>query len=241
MSGSVAYSTPAGGTAETGTFPGCAGATQTELQADPDCLVLEVRDVQAVPKARYAVNQYGTFTLRDALTGNSLKFSSTVDSVFDVVVLNHPTGRVCLVGDAGAVSLYRTGTFNPVDITAFAAAGAAANTRAWGTRLNVFCRLRPPWQSIGRPTGDEMGMDPHTHDQRSRPRRNRHLRQLRHLEAQRRQQRLLTFYPAGTFLFGTHARLTRRCLIGCEPAGYRHRSSMGFYDYSIPMQSRHSQ
>ncbi len=46
-----------------------------------------------------------------------LQFSSTIDSVYDVAVKNHPTGRVCVVGDAGAISLYRTGTFNPVDIT----------------------------------------------------------------------------------------------------------------------------
>ena len=59
------------------------------------------------------------------------------------MVARQPSGLSCVVGDGGAVSLYRTGNTTPVNITAVAAAGAASGTRAWGTRLNVFCRARP--------------------------------------------------------------------------------------------------
>ncbi|MFO7324177.1 MAG: hypothetical protein DIU62_000545 [Pseudomonadota bacterium] len=231
ISGSVAYSAPPGGGTEAGTFPGCDGATLAERMEDPDCLVLEIRDVQAVPKARYAVDGYGLFTFSDE-NGDPLYFSSTVDAIYDVVVVNHPTGRTCVVGDGGAVSLYRTGTFNPVDITEKAALGAAPNTRAWGTRLNVFCRARPtPEKTLAgtyRPTKwvyTKPGSDPLTvtYDNYDTTKHNSGSSDM------------LTFFDDGTFLFGTHARVTRAMPEpGVSPTGYSAQVEHGFYDYEDP-------
>jgi hypothetical protein len=233
ISGSVASSVPPGGTAETGAFPGCSGASQQELLADPDCLVLEVRDVQSNVKARSAVNQYGGFTFTDATTGGPVQFSSTINSVYDVAVANHPPGRVCVVGDGGAVSLYRTGTFNPVNITSVAVAGAAANTRAWGTRLNVFCRVRPPANKtlVGtyRPTKwvwtpSTPGATPMTvtYDNYDISKHNAGSSDM------------LTFFSDGTFLFGTHAQVTQALPDGTGGAGYSVQVEHGFYDYVDP-------
>jgi len=218
MSGSVAYSARPGETAETGAIPGG--------------LLLEVRDTQAKVKASYEVTDYGNFTLRDG-SGNPIQFSSTVDSIYDVAVKRHPTGRVCVVGDAGAVSLYRTGTFNPVDITPVAAAGAAANTRAWGTRLNVFCRTLPTaaqklagsyratkWVWTASSTATPMTV---TYDNYDISKHNAGSSDI------------ITFFEDGTFLFGTHARLTQALPeAGVSPAGYSAQVEHGFYTYTDP-------
>lgn len=233
MQGSVAYSSPPGGTPETGVFAGCDGATQAERREDPDCLVIEVRDVQARPQATYAVDQYGVFTISDATTGAPVRFSSTVDSIYDVVVTNHPTGRVCIVGDAGAVSLYRTGTFNPVNITPVAANGVTSSTKAWGTRLNIFCRIRPApdqtltgtyrptrWVWTASPSSDPITV---TYDNYDISKHNSGSSDM------------LTFFEDGTFLFGTHARVTRALPEpGVNPAGYSAQVEHGFYDYADP-------
>jgi hypothetical protein len=233
ISGSVAYNAPPGGTAEAGAFAGCDGSTQEQRQADPDCLVLEVRDVQAKVKATYAVNQYGMFTFSDATTGDPLQFSSTIHSIYDVAVKNHPAGRVCVVGDAGAVSLYRTGTFNPVNITAVAVAGAAANTRAWGTRLNVFCRTRPAaaqtlsgtyrvtkWVWTATPTSTPVTV---TYDNYDITKHNAGSSDM------------LTFFDDGTFLIGTHAYLFEALPeAGVTAANYSAQVEHGFYDYTDP-------
>src|SRR5690606_22165498 len=192
---------------------------------------------QARVKARYAVNQYGTFTFSDA-AGSPLQFSSTADSIYDVVVTNHPAGRVCVVGDGGAVSLYRTGTFNPVDISPVAAAGAANNTRAWGTRLNVFCRERPaaqqalagtyrptkwvwtpaPTTAVPNPTPLTVTYDNYDISKHSAG-----------------SSDMLTFFADGTFLFGTHARLTHALPeAGVSGANYSVQVEHGFYDYDDP-------
>jgi hypothetical protein len=230
ISGSLAYNAPPGGTTETGTFAGCTG-TQAQQQADPDCLVLEIRDVQAKVKATYAVSQYGNFTFSDATTGNPLKFSSTIDSVYDVAVKNHPTGRVCLVGDAGAISLYRTGTFNPVDITSTGSLGSGVtNARAWGTRLNVFCRVRPVSAPIVsgtyRPTkwvwtAATAGSLPLTvtYDNYDITKHNAGSSDM------------LTLFDDGTFLFGTHAQVTQSLPDGTGGAGYSAQVEHGYYDY----------
>lgn len=234
VTGSLAYNPPPGGTAETGAFAGCTG-TQQQQQSDPDCLVLEIRDVQAKVKATYAVGQYGTFTFSDATTGSPLQFSSTVDSVYDIVVKNHPTGRICLVGDAGAASLYRTGTFNPVDITPTALAVGSGTTaaRAWGTRLNVFCRIRPTTaQTLSgtyRPTkwvwtAAAAGSTPLTvtYDNYDITKHNAGSSDM------------MTFFDDGTFLFGTHAQVTQALPDGTGGAGYSAGVEHGFYDYVDP-------
>jgi hypothetical protein len=232
ISGSLAYNAPPGGTPETGALAGCDGATQAERLQDPDCLVLEVRDTQARPLATYAVNEYGLFTLSDD-AGDPIYFSSTDQSVYDVVVTNHPTGRVCVVGDGGAVSLYRTGTFNPRDITEVAAPGASATTRAWGSRLNVFCRARPApqaalsgtyrptkWVWTATPSSDPVTV---TYDNYDLTKHNAGSSDM------------LTFFEDGTFLFGTHARVTRALPeAGVSPAGYSAQVEHGFYDYVDP-------
>src|SRR5690606_31952871 len=100
ISGSVAYSSPPGGASETGAIPGG--------------LLLEVRDTKGVVKATQEVDAYGTFMFGGTTTPTL--FSSNVNSVYDIAVARHPTGRVCVVGDGGAASLYRTGTSNPVNI-----------------------------------------------------------------------------------------------------------------------------
>jgi len=130
MSGSVAYNPPPGGATEAGAIPGG--------------LLLEVRDTQGNVKTSYEVTAYGAFTVGGA---TPVLFASNVAAVFDVVVARQPTGRTCVVGDGGGVSLYRTGSINPTNITDTAPVatlpGAVPGTRAWGSRLNVFCRALP--------------------------------------------------------------------------------------------------
>src|SRR5690606_2553223 len=107
----------------------------------PGGLLLEVRDTQGVVKATQEVDAYGNFTFGGTVTPTL--FSSNINSVYDIAVARHPAGRACVVGDGGAASLYRTGTSNPVNITPVAAVGATSSSRAWGSRLNVFCRALP--------------------------------------------------------------------------------------------------
>jgi len=223
ISGSVAYSARPGETAETGAIPGG--------------LLLEVRDTQARVKASYEVDQYGNFTFLDA-SGNPAQFSSTIDSIYDVAVKRHPTGRTCVVGDAGAVSLYRTGTFNPVNITHEAQPGAAANTRAWGTRLNVFCRTLPtaaqtlagtyrPTKWVWTPAPTTAVPEPApmtvTYDNYDITKHNAGSSDM------------LTFFEDGTFLFGTHARLFEALPeAGVAAANYSAQVEHGFYYYTDP-------
>jgi hypothetical protein len=215
MSGSVAYSAPPGGSAETGVIPGG--------------LLLEVRDTQARVKASYEVTSYGAFTIGG--TANPTLFSSNINSIYDIVVARQPTNRICVVGDGGAASLYRTGTNNPTDITATAAAGVAANTRAWGSRLNVFCRARPAsgrelsgvyrlTSSTYTPTA---GATPVTVEYKN------YDWTLQNLGS----SNMLTFFDDGTFLYGTHANG-----FGSLPEGaailastYSVQVEHGFYDY----------
>jgi hypothetical protein len=132
MRGSVEYNAPPGGIAETGALPGG--------------LLLEVRDTQGNVRASHEVSEYGIFTVGGE--ANPTLFSSNVSAVYDVVVARQPEGRACVVGDGGAVSFYRSGTFNPSNVEPLAQPGAAPNTRAWGTRLNIFCRALPAAERV---------------------------------------------------------------------------------------------
>lgn len=216
ISGSVAYSTPHGGSAETGVIPGG--------------LLLEVRDVQAKVKASYEVGAYGNFTIGG--TTNPTLFSSNIDSVYDIVVARQPTDRICVVGDGGAASLYRTGTNNPTDIKPIADPGAAAATRAWGSRLNVFCRARPAaarvltgtyrlTSSTWHPLSTSASTDPVTvtYDNYDWTKQNIG------------SSNMLTFFDDGTFLYGTHANGWGNLEAGVPAVNYSVQVEHGFYDY----------
>jgi hypothetical protein len=225
MSGSVAYSVPPGGTTETGAIPGG--------------MLLEVRDAQAKVKASYTVTDYGDFTIGG--TTNPTLFSSNINSIYDIVVARQPNGRICVVGDGGGTSLYRTGTNNPTDITKTAAAGAVANTRAWGSRLNVFCRTKPvagrelsgvyrltsssytPAQVLAT-TANPNPPAPVT----STVTYNAYDWTQQNLGS----SNMLTFFDDGTFLYGTHGSGFGNLLEAGVTAGvYSVQVEHGFYDY----------
>jgi hypothetical protein len=220
MSGSVAYSTPVGGTAQTGTIPGG--------------LLLEVRDVQSNVKTSHEVTAYGNFTVGGA---TPILFTSNANAVYDVAVARQPTGLSCVVGDGGAVSFYRTGTNNPTNITEIAAPGTTAtNTRAWGSRLNVFCRALPvagrrltgtyrltssTWKAAGA-TAVPITVPYSAYDS---------------TRQNLGSSNMLTFFSDGTFLYGTHGYIAGSLPAGAFPDPaitaqlYSVQVEHGFYDY----------
>lgn len=218
MSGSVAYSVPPGGTTETGAIPGG--------------LLLEVRDTQGNVKTSYEVSSYGAFTMGGTVTPTL--FSSNINAVFDVVVARQPVGRTCVVGDGGAVSYYRTGTINPTNVTATAFAGAAAGTRAWGTRLNVFCRALP---AAGRELAGTYRLTSSTWKAAATSSGNPAPVTVRYDNYDWTVQNLgssnmLTFFDDGTFLYGTHAYIAGNLPEPGLPASpYATQVEHGFYDY----------
>jgi hypothetical protein len=218
MTGSVAHSTPVGGVAETGAIPGG--------------LLLEVRDVQANVKASHEVTDYGAFTIGG--TTNPTLFLSNVNAIYDVVVARQPTGRTCVVGDGGAVSLYRTGATIPVAITATAAAGAVANTRAWGSRLNVFCRALP---ATGRALSGTYRLTSSTWKAAATTAVPNPVPQTAVFNnydwtAQNMgSSDMLTFFPDGTFLYGSHGYNSGLLPDFSNAAPYWVQVEHGFYDY----------
>lgn len=218
MSGSVAYNAPPGGTVATGAIPGG--------------LLLEVRDLQSNVKATHEVSTYGNFTVGGTTTPTL--FSSNVTSTYDIVVARQPTGHTCVVGDGGAVSLYRTGSNNPVNITATAAPGTAGGTRAWGSRLNVFCRALPAtgreltgtyrltsstWTPV--PTTAVPDPAPITVEYNNYDWTDQNLGS----------SNMLTFFADGTFLYGTHAYTSGVLPDFTNAAPYSVQVEHGFYDY----------
>jgi hypothetical protein len=142
ISGALSYSRPPGVTADP--VLGAGGVT------------LELRNVRGEVKATQNITAYGGFSFGG--TATPTQFSSTTDSVYDVVVASHPAGQYCVVGDGGAASLYvvpvvaptATSVLNPSNITATGTTAPGAVTPAGGvtplipgTRLTVFCRNRP--------------------------------------------------------------------------------------------------
>jgi hypothetical protein len=218
MAGSVAYSTPPGGTGETGALPGG--------------MLLEVRDLQSNVKATHEVSAYGSFTIGG--TANPTLFSSNVNAIYDIVVARQPTGRTCVVGDGGAASFYRTGSINPTNVTATAAAGAAAGTRAWGSRLNVFCRALPvagraltgtyrlsssTWlaaPSTANPNPSPIEVDFNNYDW---------------TDQNLGSSNMMTFFANGTFLYGTHGYISGTLPDLSNAAPYSVQVEHGFYDY----------
>lgn len=217
MTGSVAYNPVPGGSAASGAIPGG--------------LLLEVRDTQARVKATHEVSEYGQFTI-GGIDQPEL-FSSNVEAIFDVVVARHPVGHACVVGDGGAVSFYRTGTFNPVNVTPVAAP-AAGNARAWGTRLNVFCRALPAaghelagtyrlTSSTWRPAPTAGNPDPAPLTARF----DNYDWTTQNLGS----SNMLTFFSDGTFLYGTHAYIAGTMPDFQSAAPYSVQVEHGFYDY----------
>lgn len=222
MSGSVAYSAPPGGTPETGAIPGG--------------LLLEVRDMQGVVKATQEVDQYGNFTVGG--TTSPQLFPSNVKSVYDIVVARQPVGRTCVVGDGGAASFYRTGTINPTNITPVAAAavvppGSPAG-RAWGSRLNVFCRTVPAsanvltgtyrltsstWKAAAPTPGNSPAPITAVFDGYDWTVQNVG------------SSNMMTFFADGTFLYGTHAYISGSLPDNTNAAPYSTQVEHGFYDY----------
>lgn len=225
MSGSVAYNAPPGGSTETGVIPGG--------------LLLEVRDLQSNVKASYEVTSYGNFTIGGTTT--PALFLSNVESNFDIVVARQPTGRTCVVGDGGAVSLYRTGATTPVDVGATAlqvatlnGQGATTTTRAWGSRLNVFCRALPAsgrildgtyrlssstWRAApttANPTPPSQTVTFNNYDWT-----------VQNLGS----SNMLTFFEDGTFLYGTHGYISGTLPDFSNAAPYSVQVEHGFYDY----------
>jgi hypothetical protein len=218
MSGTVAYNPPPGSATETGAIPGG--------------LLLEVRDTQANVKTSYEVTSYGAFTVGG--TATPTLFTSNVAAVYDVVVARQPTGRSCVVGDGGAVSLYRTGSINPASITDTGVAGAVAGSRAWGSRLNVFCRALPaagreltgtyrlssstwkPAPSTANPSPVAITATFNNYDWT-----------VQNLGS----SNMLTFFPNGTFLYGTHGYIAGSLPDLTNAAPYSVQVEHGFYDY----------
>jgi hypothetical protein len=227
MSGSVAYSAPVGGTGETGAIPGG--------------LLLEVRDLQTNVKASYEVTNYGGFTISDA-NGPTL-FSSNINAIYDVAVKRHPTGRTCVVGDGGAVSFYRTGAVNPINVTDTAALASlpgttTPGTRAWGSRLNVFCRLLPA-------AGNRLSGTYRLTNSTWRPAPTTAVPNPVSVTVPYRlydwttqnlgSSNMMAFFADGTFLYGTHAYISG-VLPGAAPDGgnaapYSTQVEHGFYAY----------
>lgn len=218
MSGSVAYSTPIGGTAPTGAIPGG--------------LLLEVRDTQSNVKTSHEVTSYGNFTMGG--TTNPTLFTSNVNSVWDVAVARQPTGMTCVVGDGGAVSLYRSGINNPTNITEIAATGSAAGTRAWGSRLNVFCRALP---ASGRALAGTYRLSSSTWKAAATTAvpnpapvtipYNAYDWTRQNLGS----SNMLTFFSDGTFLYGTHAYISGTLPDFIAAQLYSVQVEHGFYDY----------
>ncbi|HWL63552.1 MAG TPA: hypothetical protein VNQ32_12185 [Steroidobacteraceae bacterium] len=218
MSGSVAYSTPPGGSPETGAIPGG--------------LLLEVRDTQGNVKTSYEVSDYGAFTVGG--TATPTLFSSNINAVYDIAVARQPTGRSCVVGDGGAVSFYRTGTINPTNVTATAAPGFAAGTRAWGTRLNVFCRALP---TAGNELAGTYRLTSSTWKAAAVSGVNPPPITVKYDNYDWTTQNLgssnmLTFFDDGTFLYGTHAYIAGSLPDPFLPASpYATQVEHGFYNY----------
>jgi hypothetical protein len=219
LTGSVVYNAPPGGAAETGTIPGG--------------LALEVRDMQENVKTSYEVSAYGNFTVGGTVT--PVRFPSNVNSNFDVVVTRQPTDRTCVVGDGGAVSLYRTGSTTPANVTPTGVAGAVAGTRAWGSRLNVVCRMRPAtgrelagtyrlssstWKAA--PTTANPNPQPITAPY------NNYDWTVQNMGS----SNMLTFFADGTFLYGTHAYIAGTLPDGLAAAPWSVQVEHGFYDYN---------
>src|SRR5690606_11893449 len=166
---------------------------------------LEVRDTQGNVKATHEVTEYGTFMVGG--TANPTLFSSNVNAIYDVAVARQPEGRACVVGDGGAVSFYRSGTNNPANVDVTASAGAAGGTRAWGTRLNVFCRALPAagntlsgtyrlTSSTWTPAPTSTNPDPAPITAKY----DNYDWTVQNLGS----SNMLTFFEDGTFLYGTH-------------------------------------
>jgi hypothetical protein len=189
--------------------------------------------VQSNVKASYEVSAYGNFTIGG--TTNPTLFPSNVNSVYDVVVARQPIGSTCVVGDGGAVSMYRTGNTTPVNITATAAAGAVGGTRAWGSRLNVFCRANPAagralagtyrltsstWKAaattaVPNPASVTVSYNAYDWTRQNLGSSN-----------------MLTFFSDGTFLYGTHGYISGSLPdIFIAAQLYAVQVEHGFYDY----------
>lgn len=217
MTGSVAYSIPPGGTGETGAIPGG--------------LLLEVRDSQANVVTSHEVGTYGNFTIGGA---TPFQFLSNAAANYDVVVARQPTGRSCVVGDGGGVSFYRTGSTTPSNVGTTAVPGAVGGTRAWGSRLNVFCRLLPAadrelagtyrlTSSTWKPAATTAVPNPASitavYDNYDWTTQNMG------------SSNMLTFFADGTFLYGTHAYIAGTLPDNSNASIYSAQVEHGFYDY----------
>lgn len=219
MSGTVTYNPPPGGATETGPLPGG--------------LLLEVRDTQNRTRTSYEVDSYGAFTIGGTTTPTL--FTSNVAAIYDVVVARHPTGRTCVVGDGGAVSYYRTGSINPASVTDTGVAGGTAGTRAWGSRLNVFCRAVPvggrELSGTYRLSSSTWRAAPSTTNPNPLPITatfNNYDWTVQNMGS----SNMLTFFADGTFLYGTHAYIAGSLPDLVTPASpYSTQVEHGFYDY----------
>ncbi len=218
MRGSVAYNAPPGGATETGALPGG--------------MLLEVRDTQGNVRASHEVTEYGTFMIGG--DANPTLFSSNVEAIYDVVVARQPEGRACVVGDGGAVSFYRTGTNNPVNVDVLAAAGSTSNTRAWGTRLNVFCRVLPDaantLSGTYRLTSSTWTPEPTESTPTPTPvtaRYDNYDWTVQNLGS----SNMLTFFDDGTFLYGTHGYQSGSLPDFQAASLYTVQVEHGFYDF----------
>lgn len=222
MSGSVAYSAAPDAATETGTIPGG--------------LLLEVRDLQGNVKTSHEVEDYGDFTVGGTI--NPTLFSSNINANYDIVVARQPTGRTCVVGDGGAVSYYRTGTVNPTNVTKEAAVAVvnpgSPSGRAWGSRLNVFCRALP---AAGRELAGTYRLSSSTWKAAvSTANPNPADIVVRYDNYDWTTQNLgssnmLTFFADGTFLYGTHGYISGVLPDFTNAAPYSVQVEHGFYDY----------
>src|SRR5690606_35722491 len=144
-------------------------------------------------------------------------------------------GRACVVGDGGAVSFYRTGTNNPVNVTAVAARASTGNARAWGTRLNVFCRALPAaGQELAgtyRLTSSTWTPEPTESNPTPAPltaRYDNYDWTTQNLGS----SNMLTFFDDGTFLYGTHGYISGSMPDFQSAAPYSVQVEHGFYDYN---------
>lgn len=219
VTGSVAYSTPVGGTVETGAIPGG--------------LALEVRDLQTRVKTSYEVSAYGDFTIGGTTT--PARFPSNVNSTYDIAVTRQPTGRTCVVGDGGAISFYRTGSTTPANVTPTGVVGAAAGTRAWGSRLNVFCRQTPAagtqLAGIYRLSSSTWKAAPTTANPNPLPITAPYSNYdwtVQNMGS----SNMLAFFADGTFLYGTHAYIAGSLPDAVTPASpWSTQVEHGFYQY----------
>lgn len=157
IAATVDYSAPPGGA------PAAMGANGVQLG---------LRNVAEEIVAETAViNAFGPAPV--AFPGTWVANSS---ALYEVVVLQHPAGQFCIVGNGGRASLVPTSSVpNPANVTATV---RCRNVPAEANRLKGAYQLQPPANSntTGLPVTD----------------------------AQAEMRNFLTFFENGTFIYGTH-------------------------------------